>query len=126
MPATLRGIYHNLRESTYVVSNSEITFFFSSELYLNKFIDGYKAHRLLFLDKLAKNVVDTTLNMETLADISYYKSIEKRGFYAWLKGVDMTWEEIQKYALRKMTEPNTLDWLRIPRLKLEERIRIME
>jgi hypothetical protein len=126
MPATLRGIYHNLRESKYTISNGEIVFFFSSEFYLKKFMNGYQANRLNFLEKMAKNVVDTSLNMNTLADISFYKQVEKRGFLAWLKGVEMSWQEIEKYALRKMTEQNTLDWSKIPKPRLEERLRIME
>jgi hypothetical protein len=126
MPVTLRGIYHNLKESTYTVSNSEIVFFFSSEVYLTKFMEGYQENREKFLDKIEKNVTDVSLNMTTLADISFYKSIEKRGFRAWLKGAEMSWEEIQKYALRKMTEQSTPDWQRIVKPKLKERIKIME
>ena len=125
MPATLRGVYHNLKESEYTVSNAEIVFFFSSEFYLNKFMDGYQQNRKKFISHLEKNV-DTTLNMNTLADLSFYKSIEKRGFRAWLKGVDMDWQELQNYALRKMTEPITLNWSRIPKPKLGERIKSME
>lgn len=126
MPVTLRGIFHNLKESTYTVSNSEIVFFFSSEVYLTKFMEGYQENRKKFLDKIEKNVVDVSLNMNTLADISFYKSLEKRGFRAWLKGAEMSWEEIQKYALRKMTEQSTPDWQRIVKPKLKERIKIME
>jgi hypothetical protein len=117
MPATRKGIYHNLRESKYTISNGEIVFYFSSEFYLHKFLEGYKAHRLSFLEKLAKNVVDNPLNMETLADISYYKSVEKRGFFCRLKGGKINWEELHKYALRKMTEKNTPDWSRTQKPK---------
>src|SRR5574339_966930 len=125
MPATRWGVYHNLKESEYVVSNSEITFSFSSEFLLNKFIDGYKDYRKTFL-KNAKadiNRNQLTLNLKTLADIIYYKSVEKRGFLARLKGVDLTWDDLQKYACRKMIERNTQDWLRIPKPKLSERLK---
>lgn len=125
MPPTLRGIYHNLKESEYTISNSEVVFFFSSEVYLNKFMNGYQKHRVIFLEKMAKIAGENPLNMTTLADISYYKEIEKRGFRAWLKGVEMSWEEIHKYALRKMTDENTLDWSRIRKPKLEERFKTM-
>ena len=124
MPPTLRGIFHNLKESKYTVSNSEIVFFFSSEFYLNKFLEGYQENRIKFIEKLDKITIDNKLNMNTLADITFYKSIEKRGFRAWLKGVDIDWQEIHKYALRKMTEKNTPDWLRIPRPKLGERLKM--
>jgi hypothetical protein len=124
MPATLKGIYHNLKESEYVVSNSEITFFFSSELYLNKFMNGYTDNRKKLMERTKKETTHVNLNLNTLSDITLYKTIEKRGFLARLKGVDMKWHDLEKYALRKMTEKNTNDWLRIPKPKLSERFKI--
>jgi hypothetical protein len=125
MPPTSRGIYHNLKESKYTVSNSEIVFFFSSELYLKKFMEGYKDNRFKFLETLEKIADEKPLNMNTLADINLYKMIEKRGFQAWLKGVDINWQELHGYALRKMTEKNTLDWLRIQKPRLGERFKTL-
>jgi hypothetical protein len=124
MPATLKGIYHNLKESEYVVSNSEITFFFSSELYLTKFMNGYKDNRKKLMERTKKETTHVNLNLNTLSDITLYKTIEKRGFLARLKGVDLNWQDLEKYALRKMTEENTSDWLRIPKPKLSERFKI--
>jgi hypothetical protein len=112
MPVTKRGIYHNLMESKYTVSNSEIVFFFSSEVYLNKFMDGYQNHRVIFLEKMAKIAVENPLNMATLADITYYKKVEKRGFFVRLKRAKITWDDLYKYALRKMSDKNTLEWYR--------------
>ena len=126
MPATKRGVYHNLRESEYTISNSEIVFFFSSRFYMTKFMDGYKQNRVIFSEKMAKLVGDIPLNMDMLADISFYGDTEKRGFHAWLKGVNISWQDLHKYALRKMTEPNTLDWHETPKPKLGERKRTME
>jgi hypothetical protein len=127
MPATARGVYHNLKESEYVVSNKEITFSFSSELYLNKFMSGHKEYRKTFVKNLKADINrnQLQLNLETLADIIYYKTVEKRGFLARLKGVDMDWQDLQKYALRKMIEKNTQDWLRIPKPKLGERFKTL-
>lgn len=117
MPATTRGVFHNLKESKYTVSNSEIVFFFSSELYRNKFMDGYRQHRKEFKRKIAYAIRDTVYNFNTLADIHFYREVEKRGFRATIQGVDSDWEEIQRYALRKMTVPNTNGWLKIQKLK---------
>lgn len=125
MPATLKGIFHNLEESKYTISNTEIVFFFSSKFYRNKFMEKYKENRITFNDKADRLMDKPPLNMDTLADITLYKSIEKRGFYVWLKGVSITCEELHRYALRKMTEKNTQDWQEIPRPKLHERKRIM-
>jgi hypothetical protein len=112
MPATKKGIYHNLAESKYTVSNGEIVFFFSSEFYLKKFLDGYNPNRVHFLHKMAKIVVDNALNYDTLADISYYKSIEKRGFFVRLQRAKINCDDLHKYALRKMNDKNSLEWVR--------------
>lgn len=125
MPATKRGIYHNLKESEYTISNSEIVFFFSSRLYMNKFLEGYKDHREQFLDRMDKLTGDIPLNMVTLADVTFYIDIEKRGFHAWLKGVEIDCEDLHLYALRKMTLRNTEDWYEIQKPKLGERLKTM-
>jgi hypothetical protein len=111
MPATTKGIYHNLRESKYVVSNSEITFYFSSKFYLNKFIDGYKEHREKFNSRMENLLKDSPFNVSVLADIKLYKDIEKRGFFVKLLNVKITEDDLNKYALRCMTNKDTLDWV---------------
>lgn len=114
MPPTKRGIYHNLKESKYVVSNGDTTLFFSSRLYLTKFLDGYKENRIRFTRRF-KNTIESPHNLDTLADISFYKRIEKRGFYVLLKGVVVDWKSLHLYALEQMTEPNSKDWHEIQR-----------
>jgi uncharacterized protein (DUF608 family) len=123
MPATLRGIYHNLKESKYAVSNSEIAFFFSSEFYLKKFLQGYEEYRENFSDKLSKMSDTNILNMDTLADIAFYKQVEKRGFCVWLKNIKISEVELHQYALRKMTDMKSPLWQKIERPKIGERIK---
>lgn len=113
MPATRWGIYHNLRESKYVISNSEVTFYFSSEFYLTKFMDSYQEHREQFNKVIEKSIVSNPLNMDTLADVSLYKQIEKRGYFVRLKGAKITWDDLYHYALRKMTEKESPTWEKI-------------
>jgi hypothetical protein len=110
MPATKRGIYHNLRESKYTVSNSEIVFFFSSEFYLNKFLKEYKENRIDYKKRLKK---DPPLNTDILADIECYEDIEKRGFFARFMRDKISKDDLYKYALRKMLDFQTLDWIRM-------------
>ena len=125
MPSTIRGIYHNLKESEYTVSDSEIVFFFSSKLYRDKFLSDYEEHRETFLSKMHRLTGEIPLNMTTLADITLYRRIEKRGFRALMRGVDITWQDLNVYALRKMMLVNTNDWQEIQKPKLTERIKIM-
>jgi hypothetical protein len=107
MPATAKGIYHNLRESKYRTFNGEVLFYFSSELYRNKFIEGYILNRKLFNRKLE----ETPLNMDVLADVLFYQKIEKRGFFVRLERARITFDDLYKYAFRKMNEKISPDWV---------------
>lgn len=119
MPITKRGIYHNLKESKYTISNSEVVLFFSSKLYLNNFLKRYKENREKFVYRKIES--ESPFNLSTLADITLYKEIEKRGFRATIKGVEFNWNELHNYALRKMTDEKCLEWKRIKAPKVGER-----
>jgi hypothetical protein len=54
---------------------------------------------------------DSPFNVNTLADIKLYKDIEKRGFFVKLFNVKITDEELNGYALRCMTNKETLEWV---------------
>jgi hypothetical protein len=112
MPATRRGIYHNLRESEYVVSNQEITFHFSSELYLKKFLIGYKGSRIKFKKKFS-NIINVDFNTDTIADVLFYQEVEKRGFHVRIGRAGVNFNDVYKYALRKMTDRQSPLWVRI-------------
>jgi hypothetical protein len=106
MPKTAKGIYHNLRESKYTISNNEVVFYFSSNLYRDKFLKEYKINRKLF----KKKIDDNPLNMDTLSDVLLYQKIEKRGFFVRLDRAMITFNDLYKYSLRKMNEQNSPDW----------------
>lgn len=106
MPATVNGIYHNLRESKYTISNGEVVFFFSSKLYRDKFLKQYENHRVIY-----KNKMNVPLNMDTLSDVLLYESIEKRGFFVRLERARITYDDLYKYALRKMNEDESPKWV---------------
>ena len=108
MPKTKRGIYHNLRESKYTISNGEVVVFFSSLFYLEKFMECYKENRLK--PKYRRIEKETKLNLNMLADIVLYREIEKRGFRVKIRNVEVDWNELNKYALRKMDDDATYDW----------------
>lgn len=126
MVMTKRGIYHNLNESEYAISNSEVALFFSSRFYLNKFLDEYKNYRNEFKIRLQRSMNIDKMNVDLMADIHLYRQIEKRGFRAVLnqdvaknvvilndslkeKG-ELTWQELRLYALQRMIVQNTKDW----------------
>jgi hypothetical protein len=85
----------------------------------------YQSHRIEFNRRLDKAIEETPLNMDMLADIKLYDAYEKRGFRAWLKGVDIQCDDLYRYALRKMTEEETLEWEKIDTPQLRDRMKIM-
>lgn len=109
MPATARGVYHNLKESKYAISNLEVAFFFSSKLYRKKFLENYKENRVKFKRRIGE-FCDATLNYNMLADIELYKKIEKRGFRAVMQGTTIDEETLYKYSARKMISQMNYEW----------------
>ena len=109
MPITKRGIYHNLKESKYTISNGEVVFFFSSTVYLNKFMEKYQRNREIYQSKLKKDhTID--LNFDFLYDLVLYKEIEKRGFRAKLSNVDLSYQDMEMYVLRQSTRKDSPKW----------------
>lgn len=76
---TAKGIYLDLKETEYSITLSGITFYFSSKLYLKKFMDNVnnyvKQENIKLCVKYNVNI-DLTLFLM----ISLYRKIEKRGF----------------------------------------------
>lgn len=83
------GIYYNLYESEYHLKINGVTYWFSSELYKRKFIERYIEERDI-LNYAQSKRFKINLNLNILADIRTYSSIEKRGFLIEIKGVRYT------------------------------------
>lgn len=86
MGKTRSGIYYILEESEYTLTVNNITYYFSSNLYLTKFIERYLDERDI-LNYAQSRRFKTELDLSVLADLKTYASIEKRGFYVEVKGV---------------------------------------
>lgn len=109
---TERGVYHNLKDSSYVVSNGDVSFYFSSKLYMLKFLQGYKLNRKKNEKRIERFAGDSTLLFDVWFDVLYYKEIEKRGYYVtvWHKKGLVEWDELEKYALSKVNKNR--EWTR--------------
>lgn len=111
MAATPRGIYHDLRESEYTISNGEIVFSFSSRMYLNKFLESYEANRERWRKRLKNSKKEALpISLDLLADVLLYEEIEKRGFRAVIRGVEYDWERTLQYALGQGIRKNITAW----------------
>lgn len=76
---TINGIYLNLKESDYKLNYNGLIYYFSSELYMNKFKNNVKQ---FIVEETAKLKTKYKINIyfDTMLTIAYYKKIEKRGF----------------------------------------------
>lgn len=115
MPKTRRGIYHDLRESTYTAFNNGAVFFFSSKLYREKFLNQYKNYR----DRHIRTIQEILPEMGRYYrdrlylyyDIQLYDEIEKRGFRCLYEGTEFSCREnFQKFALQRTINTNIEDW----------------
>ena len=77
---TRNGICLNIEESEYKILKFGLVFYFSSELYLQKFKNNVDNFVNLETLKM-RNKYQVNFNFELYFAISYYKKIEKRGFY---------------------------------------------
>lgn len=89
---------------------------------MKKFMVRYKENRL----KYGKRIDDIPINLDSVADIELYESIEKRGFRVLLFGVDITKQELVSYAIRQMKNKDTHDWNIIEAPSTKERIKLMK
>lgn len=76
---TINGIYLDLKESEYKLNYKGLIYYFSSELYMNKFKNNVKQ---FIEEETAKLRTKYKINIyfDTMLTIAYYKKIEKRGF----------------------------------------------
>ncbi|MGN1406159.1 MAG: early protein GP4 [Erysipelotrichaceae bacterium] len=80
---TRSGIAYNLEVSPHraviTYGKEEVTYVFSSSLYMNKFMERIEENRSKVIESL-KTRWGLTVILDELSDIKLYSSIEKRGF----------------------------------------------
>lgn len=76
---TKNGIELDLSKSNYKVCYSALIFYFSSELYLNKFKTELNNYILIESIKI-NNKYKVDIDMKEYLAVALYKRIEKRGF----------------------------------------------
>lgn len=85
---TARGIYKDIKQSTYTFTIGKMTFYFSSLFYLGKFEREFEDECERFNAALNNVYKDKfSINADVLALIRLYSLIEKRGFYITINGV---------------------------------------
>lgn len=72
-------------------------------------MDRYQEYRQEFKTKMNR-ITNIPYNTDVLADITLYQTIEKRGFYVRLNRIKIKRNDLYNYALRKLNDPDTLNW----------------
>jgi hypothetical protein len=105
---TVRGVYLNLEDSTYIVTNGELNLFFSSTSRLGKFLIGYVENRKKTEKKMKGIIGETTYPYEYVSDIEFYNQCENKGTFVLLNGKQISLEEMESYILHLVAERKEL------------------
>lgn len=74
------GVFYELKKSCFRVTIDGITFVFSSNLHLQKFLDRLEDNRNT-INKSLSNRFNLNIKVHAIADMTLYRKIETRGFY---------------------------------------------
>jgi hypothetical protein len=105
---TVRGVFLNLEDSTYIITNGELNLFFSSSSRLGKFLLGYVENRMNYEKKVKKLMGETTFPYEYLADIDFYTQTENKGHFMLLNGEQITLDQFEQYIVKFIAERKEL------------------
>lgn len=92
-------IYYNLLDTTYIHKIYNISLYFSSRFYLEK----YKREAQAYIDKenlKLKIRYNCNINVQKMLAISLYKKIEKRGFFAYDNTKEKELKENEVFLLK--------------------------
>lgn len=85
---TRKGIFYDLKESTYIYEIKNYKFYFSSLFYLDKYNKGLSEF-IIYEKARLKQRYGVYIDMTTLLYLVYYLKVEKRGFYAKYKDKEL-------------------------------------
>lgn len=120
---TARGIYLNVKDSTFIATNGEINLFFSSASKLGKFLVGYHENRTKSLKKLYSIIGESNFPYDVIADMSFYEHIENKGVYAILDNVVIGKDGLDGYGVNCMAQQKVSEYQAVSNPEEIERIR---
>lgn len=91
-------IYYNVPESVYFYTIYNIRLYFSSKFYLNKYRNEIESYINRESQKI-KIRYKLNINMNEILALTYYKKVEKRGFYAYNITKDKEIKENEVFTL---------------------------
>jgi hypothetical protein len=110
MKKTIRGVFLNLEDSTFIATNGEINLFFSSSARLGKFLVGYVENRQKSNKKLEAIIGENLFSYNPVFDVSFYEHCENKGHFCLLDGKPITKEELENYALKCVVDHKSFEF----------------
>lgn len=94
MAMTKNGIFNNINDSTYKIilnySDKQITYYFTSMVYMKKFKESLEMKYKEWNDRLSRYVsFNFDYSLHFFSDMQNYITIEKRGFLIEFNGVKL-------------------------------------
>lgn len=110
---TRSGVFNDIADSDFIITDDELTFFFTSESNLDRFIESYKDNRYINKERVNRGLQGIELNHDLMFDLNLYKAIEKRGFYVWLNNEVLSEEELLSIAITKLKDSGSKEYRKI-------------
>jgi len=104
---SLRGVYNDIKNSHYILTDGELLFFFTSEYNMNKFSEMYEENREDYKKRLDKAFKDGQVYPVLMFDVTLYKSIENRGFYIMYNNIELSENDLRNLSLDRLIENKT-------------------
>jgi hypothetical protein len=123
MTKSIRGVYQNLEDSTYIASNGDMYLFFSSSSRLGKFLVGYVENRLKLDKKIKSSIGDMTFPFEFIADIQFYNHCENKGHLCLIGGKKADDTDMEAYISKLIADREPLEYRVVSDLEEIEKVR---
>jgi len=94
----MKKIFYNILESEYTFETNNLIFYFSSTLYLEKFMERYFDNRIEMCYRLSSRY-NIAFDCDDYFDTILYSSIEKRGFRIYDKKSEVFFKCLNKVKL---------------------------
>lgn len=101
-----KGVYYDIKDSDYMVSNGQLIFFFSSESNMQKFFKKQNEDKTVKINHLLKSFKQISPSFDLLLDIEFYKTHEKKGFYVLNKNKEVSEKDLLKLAAESVAKEN--------------------
>lgn len=108
-----RGVFNNIEDSDYIITDGELILYFTSEHNMNSFINSYKENRETYNEKYNRFIKGVDLIPTIQIDVELYKNSEFKGFHICLGVTKLDEKDIRDISLRRMMLNEVRDYKKV-------------